>query len=135
MSRPGYAAGVTNEGTWNHDGLFADSNRVVAEKYTMASGEAVTDTVRGAVLGTVTANGQLKLAVVGAGDGSETPDLILAAPVDASAAAVECMAYKIGHFNRNKLRPDASIDLTDATVEEGLRVKGITYTEAQAAPA
>ena len=134
MRRPGYAEGVTNEGAWSPDNLFAGTVQPTSRKVTVAAGEAAADTVRGAVMGTVTVGGQVRFADTGNADGSQTPDVILAHDVDASAATAEAIVYPTGNFNRNALVSHASIDLTDATVIEGLRVKGILMEDAQAAP-
>lgn len=103
------------------DKLFAGPTEgIVTRKVTLASGENRT---RGAVLGKVTADGKYKLSAAAAGDGSETPDAVLAEDCDASGGDTEALAYFTGHFN------DAAVTLgaghTVASIREGLRDKGI----------
>lgn len=130
----GYGKGVTNEGQWNPDGLIAgDAALLTGIKGTISSGESASETVRGAVLGR-TSGGEYRVSASGNGDGSETPDCVLAHDVDASSGAVEASLYKTGHFNRNKMSAGSGIDLSDNGVIEGLRAKGITMQNAQAAP-
>ncbi|AKM11632.1 hypothetical protein AB433_07550 [Croceicoccus naphthovorans] len=48
----------------------------------------------GAVLGKITASGKYKLSASAAGDGSQTPALVLAQDVDASGGDVEAVCYE-----------------------------------------
>lgn len=74
---------------------------------------------------TVTAaNGEYKLSASGSGDGSQTPDLILAEDVDASAADKHGLAYSRGDFAAAALT--LGVGHTVASITEGLRAKGIT---------
>lgn len=107
--------------TYVYDQLVAgNSNLLAAIKITLAAGENL---ARGAVLGKVTANGEYKLSASGAGDGSETPDVILAEDTDASAAAATTIAYIRGDFNEAALILGAGH--TVDSIREGLRAKGI----------
>ncbi len=99
----------------------------LSRKVTILTGQGVL--ARGAVLGKITASGKYKLSVAGAGDGSETPDCILAEDIDATAADTDVPAYFTGQFN------DAAIALgaghTVASIREGLRGKGIHLVAVQ----
>jgi hypothetical protein len=79
--------------------------------------------VRGAVLGKITASGKYNLSLSGASDGSQTPDLILAEDVNASAGDKTAIAYSRGDFNAQALTIGTAH--TIASIKEGLRVKNI----------
>lgn len=79
----------------------------------------------------VAANGEYRLSAAGASDGSQTPDLILAEPVDATTRDIEALAYERGDFNANALTLGAGH--TVASIRDGLRAKGITILPALAA--
>lgn len=111
-----------------YDKLFADNaENVVARKITIISGQVL---ARGAVLGKITASSKYNLSLSAAGDGSQTPDLILAEAVDASGGDKEGLAYEAGIFNANALTLGAAH--TVASIQEGLRLKGIHLVTAQA---
>lgn len=74
---------------------------------------------RGTVLGRVTATDKYIPCVKTANDGSQTPAIVLAFDVDASAADVACSGYDDGEFVAEKLTIDAS--WTIATLEAALR--------------
>lgn len=81
---------------------------------------------------TVTAaNGEYKLSASAANDGSQTPDLILAEDVDATAGDKPGLAYSRGDFNANAITLDAGH--TVASITEGLRAKGIALLPAVSA--
>jgi len=107
------------EGTYTPDRLVL-GGKPVAQKVTILTGQNL---LRGAVLGKITVTGEYILSLSAAVDGSQTPDAILAQPINATAADKEALAYFTGEFN------DAAIILgtahTVATVWEGLRAKGI----------
>lgn len=74
---------------------------------------------------TVTAaSGEYKLSASAANDGSQTPDLILAQDVDATAADKPALAYSRGDFAASALT--LGTGHTVASITEGLRAKGIT---------
>lgn len=100
---------------------------VITRKITLLSGQNL---VRGAVLGK---NGAAKylLSLSAAGDGSQTPDLILAEDCDASGGDKEALAYEAGVFNVNALTIGTAH--TAASIQEGLRAKGIHLITAQPA--
>jgi hypothetical protein len=79
----------------------------------------------------VAANGEYRLSTSGASDGSQTPDLILAEPVDATTRDIEALAYERGDFNANALT--IGTGHTVASIRDGLRAKGITILPALAA--
>jgi len=113
------AEGFTDQGTLAHDNLIAGELRLVAKKVTLASGTHD----RGAVLGRVTASGDYVLSAAGAGDGSETPRLVLAHDADASAGPVDVLAFEHGDFNGAALTLGAGHTL--ASIADGLRGLGI----------
>lgn len=108
--------------TFSPDRLVAgDPSRLLARKITLISGQTLS---RGAVLGKITDGGKYNLSLSAAGDGSETPDLILAEDTDASAGDVVTIAYERGDFDENEITLGTAH--TVASVQEGLRAKGIT---------
>ena len=107
--------------TYSPDGLIAgNSNLLTSQSIVLISGQNLK---RGAVLGKITAGGKYNLSLAAAGDGSETPDLILAEDTDASAADVATVAYHRGDFDENKIILGAGH--TAASIREGLRSKAI----------
>ncbi|WP_274426754.1 head decoration protein [Chelativorans sp. YIM 93263] len=85
---------------------------VMTRKITVASGAG--ELKRGTVLGRVTANDKFLTAIDGAGDGSETPECILAADIDATAADVDTLAYYTGGYDASKLTFGAGITVAIA---------------------
>jgi len=110
-----------------HDKLVVDVTKIVSRKITVISGQTV---ARGAVLGRITASGKYNLSLSAASDGSQTPDLILAEDCDASGGDKEGLAYEAGVFNVNALVIGTAH--TAASIQEGLRAKGIHFHTAQA---
>ena len=110
------------EGTYVPDALVAgNSHLLVGRKVTIASGATLK---RGALLGKVTTGGKYVLSASASNDGSQTPDLILAEDVNASAGDVSALAYARGDFNARALT--LGVGHTVASITEGLRAKGIT---------
>lgn len=105
---------------YSPDGLLA-GGIVRSRKVTVANGAG--PLARGTVLGQVTASGKYLPSLAAADDGSEAPDLVLAADVDASAADAEALAYYTGDFSALALTIGAGH--TVVSIREGLRVKGI----------
>lgn len=115
-------ASFTTEGSYTPVALVAgNAHLLVPRKVTIASGASL---AAGAVLGKITASGKYKLSASAASDGSQTPDLILAEAVDASAADASGLAYARGDFAASALTLGAGH--TVASITEGLRAKGIT---------
>ena len=85
----------------------------------------------GSVLGKITASSKYQLSASAAADGSQTPDLVLAEDVDASAADKPALAYARGDFNAGALTLGAGHTVTSIT--EGLRAKGIALLPAVSA--
>lgn len=112
--------------TFNLDGLLIGEHPVTSRQITLLSGENWT---RGAVLGKITATGKYKLSAAGAGDGSETPDCILAEATDATAADKTTIAYFTGGFDESKLVLGSGH--TADSIREGLRGKGIHLIKVQ----
>jgi len=110
------------------DRLIAHEGTVVARKVTLISGQNL---VRGAVLGKITASSKYNLSLSAAGDGSQTPDLILAEDCNASGGDKEAIAYEAGVFNVNALTIGTAH--TAASIQEGLRAKGIHFVTGQPA--
>lgn len=109
------------------DKLIANATQLVHRKITLITGQNL---LRGAVLGKITASGKYNLSLSAAADGSQTPDLILAEDTDASAADKDTVAYEAGVFNVNGLTIGTAH--TAASIQEGLRAKGIHFHTAQA---
>jgi hypothetical protein len=107
------------------DALVAgNAHLLVTRSITLLSGE---NRSRGAVLGRIDASGKYALSATGAGDGSETPDLILAEDTDASGGDQVTIAYERGDFNSAALTLGSGH--TVASIREGLRDKGITLID------
>lgn len=102
------------------DGLVIDGVPVVARPVTLLSGQNL---ARGALLGKVTATGKYNLSLAAAGDGSQTPDLILAEDCDASGGDKTALAYSRGDFDERHVT--FGTGHTADSVREGLRGKGI----------
>lgn len=122
------AQGFTDQGTCTPDNLIAGEYPRVERVVTIANSAALT---KGAVLGKITASGKYQLSASAAGDGSETPDAILAEDADASAADVEAVVYFSGEFNESAL--SLGTGHTVDGVRAGLRDKNIYLRKNQAA--
>ena len=103
-----------------YDALLAGDFPRVTKKVTVLSGQNL---VRGAVVGEVTANGKVLLSLTAAEDGSQTPSLIMAEAVDASAGDAVGVAYATGEFSEDALTFGTAH--TKATTEAALRARGI----------
>lgn len=115
-------AAFTSHDPFVPDALIAgNALLLVGRKITIASGRVLP---RGAVIGRVTDTGKYVLSLPEATDGSQTPDLILAEPSDATDADREALAYARGDFNTRALTLGAGH--TVASITEGLRGKGVT---------
>ena len=110
------------------DGLVVDGVPLKTLPITLNSGQNLT---RGAVLGKITSGGNYTLSLSAAGDGSQTPDLILAEDADATSGDVAAIAYERGDFDQNKLTIGTGHDAD--SIREGLRVKGIYLHNSQTA--
>lgn len=119
------SAVFTNE---DFDNLLVGDYPVQTEIVTLSSGENVT---RGAVLGKVTANGEYKLSLAGAGDGSETPHAIAAEDIDASGGDKNGLIYTSAEVNQRKLSFGAGHDAD--SVREPLRLVNIYVKGSDAA--
>ena len=106
--------------TQTPDQLLIGEQAVFSKQVTLLSGQNLT---RGAVLGRITASQKHTLSASAAGDGSQTPDAILAHDCDASAGDKVTVAYFTGGFNQNRIILGAGH--TIASVREGLRIKDI----------
>lgn len=119
-------ASFATEGTYTPDSLIAsNADLLVGRKVTILSGQTL---VRGSVLGKITTGGKYNLSLSAAVDGSQTPDLILGEAADASGGDTTAMAYARGDFTASALTLGASH--TIASIQEGLRAKGITLLTA-----
>ncbi len=116
---PGEVASYTQETAYNPKNILAGGT-YTTRKVTIISGQNLT---AGAVLGKITASGKFNLSLAAAGDGSQTPDMILAQDCDASAGDVEAIAYETCQVNGNALT--FGTGHTIASTREGLRDKGI----------
>ena len=103
--------------------LVRSDDTLKSRKATLVSGQNL---VAGSVLGKITASGKYNLSASAAGDGSNTPDLILAHDADATGGDLEVIAYEGGDFIGSALTLGAGHTL--ASIREGLRAKGITFS-------
>lgn len=94
---------------------------IYGQPVTIVSGQNL---VAGAVLGQITTGGKYTLSASAAGDGSQTPDAILAADCDASGGDKTAYVYFAGEFNENKLTLGAGHSLSVA-FRKALARKGI----------
>lgn len=117
-----YQPSRAEEGTFTPDDLITGEFPYVTEQVTILSGQNIK---RGALLGKITASGKHILSLAAAGDGSQTPDMILAEDVDATGGDKVSLAYKSGGFNTNRIT--FGTGHTAASVEAGLRDKGIYF--------
>lgn len=109
------------------DQLIAGTLPLVSRQITLDSGQ---DLTRGAVLGKITAGGNYTLSLAASGDGSQTPDAVLAEDCDASGGDKVTVAYFRGDFNENQVT--IGTGHTADSIREGLRAKGIWLIPAQA---
>lgn len=116
--------------TYVPDRLIAGITQLVTEvNHTLASGQNL---ARGALVGRITANGQLTLSLAAAADGSQTPYGILADDFNASAGALSNVAvYVAGEFNERAVT--FGTGHTAASTRIGLRDRGIFLKPSQAA--
>ena len=122
------ASGFTNQGTYQPDNLIAGEFPRVARKVTIGTGANL---VAGAVLGKITATGKFILSASAAGDGSQSPDAILAEDAAAAAADKEAIVYFSGEFN--ELALTFGVGHTATSVRDTLRDKSILLTKNQGA--
>lgn len=105
--------------TFAPNDLLVSDVPVVVRSITLVNGQNLK---RGAVLGNITASDKYTLSASAANDGSQTPALVLAFDVDASAGDVVCDAYAGGAFDSTKLILGAGH--TPASVEAAFRKEG-----------
>lgn len=105
--------------TFAPNDLLVSDVPVAVRKITLVSGQNLK---RGAVLGNITASDKYTLSASASADGSQTPALVLAFDVDASAGDVACDAYASGAFDSTKLILGAGH--TAASVEAAFRKEG-----------
>lgn len=110
------------------DALLLSTANVRTKKRILNAGQNL---ARGAVLGIITTGGDLTLSLSASVDGSQTPAYILAEPCNATAADTECVVFETGEFNGAALILGASHTL--ATIEQGLRSRGIYFQTIQGA--
>lgn len=115
-----HAAGLTSQGSYANDNLFAGEQPAQTRKVTLVSGQNL---VRGALLGRITTGGKYTLSLSGSSDGSQTPRAILAHDVDASGGDKDALVYEAGDFNESALTFGTAH--TAASVRDGLRGLGI----------
>ncbi|WP_027823497.1 head decoration protein [Laribacter hongkongensis] len=114
-------AQIKQEGTYTPDALLAGSaDDCLVTRVVIAAGQVQPC---GALLGKVTASKKHVLSLAAADDGSQTPDVVLAEDVDATAGDTEAMAYFTGPINAHALTLGAghSVD----SVFAALRANGI----------
>jgi len=93
------------------DQLVAGPHQIVTDTVTVISGQVI---ARGAVLGMITASGKYTLALSASSDGSQTPSVIAADSIDASAGDAFGGVYIAGEFNGNALILGTGITLAAA---------------------
>jgi hypothetical protein len=108
------------------DSLIVDEDSIESRQITLISGQ---NALRGAVLGKITASGKYNLSLSAAGDGSQTPDAILANDTDASGGDKVTVAYFKGGFNQRQVI--LGTGHTIASIREGLRQKDIHLRDVQ----
>lgn len=108
--------------TFTYDNLVA--GEIITDVGTLEAGQNLQ---RGAVLGRVTASGELKLSDTAATDGSEAVYAILNEDTDASAAAKSCALIIAGEVNSNSLIFGGTH--TAASTKDAMRDLGIYYKE------
>lgn len=91
-------------------------------KVTILSGQ---DLKAGAVLGKIAASSKHILSLSAAGDGSETPDLVLLQDCDATGGDTEAIALETCTQGLNADALTIGTGHTLASIREGLRDKGI----------
>jgi hypothetical protein len=92
MAKP-YAGQIDQ---YQPDQLVSGEFPRVARSGTIAAGQNLP---KGAVLGRVTASGELKLSATAAGDGSEKVYAVLAEAIDTTGGAATAPIYLTGEFN------------------------------------
>jgi len=112
-------AGLTAQGTFVPDVLFAGDFPRAMRMVTLTGGPYV----RGTLLGNITASNKRTKALAASGDGSQVPESILAVDADGSGADVQAMVYLTGEFNPDAMSIGAGLVL--ATITESLRKIGI----------
>lgn len=105
------------------DNLIYHGTDLISESYPIAQG---TKFERGAVLGRVTATGEVKLSVVGAGDGSEVPFGIAGNSQEGTERAT---VYTRGSFNSRAISLGSGHSVE--SIRDGLRDLGIYLLEAE----
>lgn len=94
--------------TYTPNNLFAGDAPIRTLPVTVLSGQNLPAY---SVVGKISTSGKYVLSVVGAGDGSESPDGILVNTVDASSGDTQGIIYIAGDFNYNSLNVDVSHDI------------------------
>ncbi len=112
--------------SYTPDELLLPDFDVMSQQITLVTGQNLT---RGAVLGKITASGKYTLSAAAAGDGSQTPDCVLAEDCDASGGDKVTVAYFVAGVNANGLTLGAGHSV--ASILEGLRGKDIHIVSAQ----
>lgn len=87
--------------TFQPGDLLLGDYPVQTRPITVASGAG--ELARGTVLGRVTADDKFITSLSAAVDGSEAPECVLAADIDATAGDVDTVAYYSGKFDASKL--------------------------------
>ena len=93
---------VNTVSTFSYDGLIGGTDpEPFTKNVTIVSGAGVLP--RGRVLGKITASGKFTTVNSANTDGSQTPNCVLAYPVDATSADAIATVYWAGLFNREYL--------------------------------
>jgi hypothetical protein len=120
-----YQPKTVSEGTYIPDDLII-GGEIKTRTIVIPTGQTIK---RGTVLGKITSGGKYIKSLSAASDGSQTPDLIAAEDVT-TTGDYTTLAYEAGIFNASAL--DIGTAHTIASIQEGLRVKGIYMEVANA---
>lgn len=114
-------AGYAQEAAYVPKNLLSGGTHTT-RKVTIISGQNLT---AGAVLGKITASSKYNLSLLAAADGSQTPDMVLAHDVDASAGDKEAIAIETCTAGLVSTALTIGTGHTLASIREGLRAKGL----------
>lgn len=119
---------VSDLNTFVYDNLIGGDNPPIRTKIiTIVSGSG--QLARGTVLGKITTGGKFQPVNSTATDGSQSPNCVLARPVDATSTDVPAEVYISGVFNRQALTFGGTD--TAATHEEAMRDLNMYVTSEQ----
>ena len=115
------------QASYGQEAAYVPKNLLSGGTYTTRKVTIITgqNLKAGAVIGKITAGGKYNLSLLAAVDGSQTPDLVLAQDVDASAADKEAIAIETCTAGLVATALTIGVGHTLASIREGLRAKGL----------